>query len=135
VRHLAEAHFGQVLERPAMDPGDLRDHLLAEATHAPELWHQKAYLASVVGIDPDTGMRDEGIMPLSRFLDDSRSDGVAMTVEADGTSIYPVVYVRHDGRQDEYALAPDPLLDFESPLYRRELGTILDRLTAGASAA
>jgi thioredoxin reductase len=135
VRHLAEEHFGAVLERPAMDPGDLRDHLLAEATRAPELWHQKAYLASVVGLDPDAGMRNEGIMPLSRFLDDSRSDGVAMTVEADGTSIYPVVYVRHDGRQEEYALAPDPLLDFESPLYRRELGTILDRLTAGASAA
>ena len=135
VRHLAEEYFGAVPNRPEVDPGDLRDHLLAEATRAPELWHQKAFLASVVSLDPDAGMRDEGIMPLSRFLDDSRSDGVAMTIEADGTSIFPVVYVRHDGRQEEYALAPDPLHDFESPLYRRELGTILDRLTAGASAA
>ena len=58
-----------------------------------------------------------------------------MTIEADGTSIYPVVYVRQGGRQEEHALEPDPLHDFQSLAYRRALGTILDRLTAGASAA
>ena len=36
-------------------------------------------------------------------------DVVAMTVEADGTgAIYPVVYVRHDGRLAEHALARAP---------------------------
>ena len=58
-----------------------------------------------------------------------------MTVESDGASIYPVVYVRRNGAIEEHALEPDPLHDFEGLAYRRALGTILDRLTAGASAA
>ena len=135
VRELAQRHFGIMLERPALDVGDLRDHLLAEATRAPELWHQKAYLASVVSLDPDVGVRDEGILPLTNFLDSGGPDAVAMTVESDGTLIFPVVYVRRDGKQEEHALDPDPLLDFEGLPYRRALGTILDRITAGASAA
>ena len=135
VREIAARHFGIVLERPLLDPGDVRDHLLAEATLAPELWHQKAYLASVVSLDPDEGVRDEGILPLTNFLDSGGPDAVAMTIEADGTSIYPVVYVRQDGRTEEHALEPDPLHDFQGLAYRRALGTVLDRLTAGASAA
>jgi hypothetical protein len=58
-----------------------------------------------------------------------------MTVEADGSSIYPVVYVRRGGRQEEHALDPDPLHDYQTLAYKRALGAILDRLTAGASAA
>jgi len=58
-----------------------------------------------------------------------------MTVESDGASIYPVVYVRRGGKTEEHQLDPDPLHDFESLAYRRDLGTILDRLTAGATAA
>ena len=135
VREIAARHFGIVAERPSLDPRDVRDHLLAEATRAPELWHQKAFLASVVSMDPDDGVRDEGIIPLTRFLDGGGPDAVAMTIEADGTNIYPVLYIRKGGRQEEHALDPDPLHDFESLAYRRALGTILDRLTAGASAA
>jgi thioredoxin reductase len=135
VREIAKRHFGIVPERPVIAVGDVRDHLLEEATLAPELWHQKAYLASVVSMDPDAGPRDEGIIPLTAFLDDDGPDGVAMTIEADGTSIYPVVYVRQGGRQEEHALDPDPLHDYQALAYRRALGTILDRLTAGASAA
>jgi len=135
VREIAARHFGIVAERPLLDARDVRDHLLAEATRAPELWHQKAFLASVVSMDPDDGVRDEGIVPLTRFLDGGGPDAVAMTIEADGTSIYPVLYIRKGGRQEEHALDPDPLHDYESLAYRRALGTILDRLTAGASAA
>jgi thioredoxin reductase len=135
VREIGKRHFGIVPDRPSIDVGDARDHLLAEATLAPELWHQKAFLASVVSFDPDAGVRDDGILPLTNFLDSAGPDAVAVTIEADGTSIYPVVYVRRDGRQEEYALDPDPLHDYQSLGYRRELGTILDRLTAGASAA
>jgi hypothetical protein len=135
VRELAERHFGQHLERPGIDLGDLRDHLLAEATNAPELWHQKAYLASVVSLDPDAGVLDEGILPLTNFLDAGGPDAVAMTVESDGASIFPVVYIRRDGKQEEHALEPDPLHDYEGLVHRRALGTILDRFTAGASAA
>ena len=36
---------------------------------------------------------------------------------------------------EEHALEPDPMHDFEGLGYRRSLGTILNRLTAGASAA
>jgi thioredoxin reductase len=133
--HLAAEHFGVIHERPAIRPGDLRDHLLAEATRAPELWHQKAYLASVVSVDPTNGILDEGIVPLTHFLDAGGSDAIAMTIEADGTSIYPVVYVRQGDRQEEHVLEPDPLNDFEGLTYRRELGALLDRVVPGASAA
>jgi len=135
VRHIAEKHFGIVLDRPTLKVGDLRDHLLAEATSAPELWHQKAYLASVVTLDADRGLVDEGILPLTSFLDGGGPDAIAMTVEADGTDIYPVVYVRQGGRQDEHALEPDPLHDYGGPTYRRALGSILERVVGGASAA
>ena len=60
---------------------------------------------------------------------------IAMTVESDGASIYPVVYVRRGNRQEEHALDPDPLHDFEGLTYRRALGQILDRVTAGASSS
>ena len=35
----------------------------------------------------------------------------------------------------QHALDPDPLHDFDGLTYRRDQGAILDRLTAGASAA
>jgi thioredoxin reductase len=135
VRELARRHFGIELEGQPLDVGDLRDHLLAEATRAPELWHQKAYLSSVVTVDPDVGVQDVGILPLTHFLDHDGPDAVAMTVESDGASIFPVLYVRRGGQTEEHALEPDPLHDFEGLPHRRALGTILDRLTAGASAA
>src|SRR4029078_12254725 len=105
VRELARRHFGIQPDRPTISPGDLRDHLLAEATRAPELWHQKAYLASVVSLDGATGPRNEGIEPLSKFLDGGGPDAVAMTVEADGTgAIFPVLYVRHADQTEEHVL-------------------------------
>jgi thioredoxin reductase len=134
-REIGQRHFGITLERPTLDVGDLRDYLLAEATRAPELWHQKAFLASVVSLDPKDGVRDEGILPLTSFLDSGGPDAVAMTVEADGSSIYPVVYVRLGGKQEEHPLEPDPLHDYEGLPYKRALGSILDRITSGASAA
>jgi thioredoxin reductase len=134
-RHIAARYFGIVRERPRLALSELRDHLLAEATYAPELWHQKAYLASVVRLDPDEGIVDDGIVPLTTFLDADGPDAIAVTVEADGQNIFPVVYVRRDGHQEEHALEPDPLHDYEGPTYRRSLGMILDRVAAGASAA
>ena len=89
----------------------------------------------MVSLDPADGVRDEGILPLTSFLDGEGPDAVAMTIEADGSSIYPVVYVRQGGKQEEHALEPDPLHDYEGMPYKRELGAILDRLTAGASVA
>jgi thioredoxin reductase len=136
VSHLAETHFGAPATRPSVDPGNLRDYLLAEATHAPELWHQKAYLARVVEVSADHGIRDQGILPLAHVLDSDGPDAVAMTIEADGQGeIYPVAYLRRGGRVEEHALEPHPLHDYEGPLYRRDLGSIVDLIAPGASAA
>ncbi len=135
VRRLAEKDFGVVHEHPAIALGDLTDHLLAEATNGPELWHQKAYLATVVTVTPDDGIRNRGVEPLTNFLDSSGPDAIAMTVEADGQgAIYPVAYVRRAGKVEEHALEPHPFNDFEGTPYRRHLGALLDLIAPGASA-
>ena len=136
VRRLAERSFGVEVERPTITLNAVRDHLLAEATRAPELWHQKAYLASVVTVSADDGIRDHGIVPLTHFLDAGGPDAVAMTIEADGQgAIYPVVYLRRDGKVQEQALESHPLNDYEGAAHRRDLGTLVDMVAPGASRA
>jgi hypothetical protein len=134
-RHIGEKHFGLAPERRPVGLAELRDYMLAEASRGPELWHQKAYLCRAVSIDPAAGLVDEGILPLTHFLDREGSpDGVAMTVEADEEGrIFPVVYVRRDGSQDEHVLDPHPLHDFETNAYRDRVGAILDLVAPGAS--
>ena len=46
-----------------------------------ELWSQKSYLARVVGFDASHGIRDEGIVPLARFVDHDHGDACAVAVE------------------------------------------------------
>ena len=133
-RHLAEKEFGMVREWPVVAPGELVDYLLREATSAPELWHQKAYLARVVAADPDGTLRDLGILPLAHVLDGMTEDVAAMTVESDGKGgLYPVAYVRRDGVLSEHALPEDPLLDYATPAHREGLEAALDRLTAATA--
>jgi thioredoxin reductase len=134
-RHIAETRFGIETDRPALDPGQVVPFLLGEATNAPELWHQKAYLARVISLGGGTGFRDEGILPLVHALDGMREDVIAMTVEADGTgAIYPVVYVRHDGRLTEAALPSHPLLDFATDAHAEALRSALAELLHGTAA-
>lgn len=136
VERLAERHFGIVPDRPSIALADLVDHVLAEATDAPELWHQKAYLASVVSVSDDHGIRDEGIVPVTHFLDDDGPDAIAMTVEADGMgAIYPVAYVRRAGKVEEHAFEPHPLHDFSGTPYRRQAGALLELIAPGAAAS
>ena len=131
-RHIAERHFGVARERPALAEADVLGYLLREATSAPELWHQKAYLARVVSVAPADGIRDEGIVPLVHALDGMTQDLVAMTVEADGTGqIYPVAYVRKDGRLTEHALPSHPLLDYATADHRAALAGALAGLLPG----
>jgi thioredoxin reductase len=114
-RHLAERKFGVKLPRPEIEPRRLVAYLLDEATRGPELWHQKGFLARVVTASAGAGVRDEGVIPLAAFLDEGGPDGVALTVEADGTSaIYPVAYVRKNGAVKEHQLTPQPMLAFET---------------------
>jgi hypothetical protein len=83
----------------------------AELASAPALWHQRAYLARVISLDPADGPRDEGIVPLAAFVDglgdDGTEDALALTLEADGAgAIYPVIYLRRGGRVEERPIDP-----------------------------
>lgn len=132
-RHLATTRFGVSLDRPALDPTGLSGWLLSEVTFGPELWHQRSYLARAVSITAADGVRDEGVMPLARFLDDGPDDAVAITAEADGTgAIYPAVYVRRHGRVTEHLLTPSELLDYRLDEHRRELDVALRPLLEAA---
>jgi len=105
-----------------------------EAATAPELWHQKAYLARVVTAGAG-GLRDEGILPLTHALDGMDADMVAMTVESDGQGgLYPVAYVRRAGALAEHALPADPLLDFEGDGHRAALSAAVADLVGAAGA-
>ena len=66
--------------------------------------------------------------------DDGQAEALAMTLEADGTgAIYPVLYLRRDGKIDERAIDPDPLLRFDTPFVRDQVTTILAELDPIAS--
>jgi hypothetical protein len=123
-QHLAETLFRVRVERPALRPDEVQPFLLRELAHAPELLIQKGYLARVVTLDGEP--RDEGIVPLAHFVDQSGPDAVAVVVEMDRqATIYPAVYVRKGGKLSEHALAPHPTLTFDSPAHARELAAYL----------
>jgi hypothetical protein len=128
-RHLARLHFGIDPARPILAQDAVLPYLLSEVSHAPELWHQKSYLARVVLADPARGIVDDGIVPLQHFVDSAGPDGVAIAVEADPKGqLYPAVYVRRGNRVAEQLLAPDPLLDFETAEHRAALTAALGTL-------
>ena len=134
--HIARRDPSHEPERPIIAPADLVDFVLGELAAAPELWHQRAYLARVISLDPSVGARDEGIVPLSAFLDGAGDDGTAdslgITLEADGTAaVYPVLYLRRSGKVDERAVDPDPLLRFDTPAVRSRVAAIVAEMGIG----
>jgi len=132
-RHLAETKFGVPATRERIDAAAVVPYLLEQVSKGPELWHQRAYLARVINLDHDTGITNEGIVPLQYFLDAGGDDAVAATLESNGQgNPYPVVYVRKDGSVGEHALAPDPLLDFTGRDYHDELRGVLEPVLSGA---
>ena len=127
--HLAERRFGMRLPRRQLDAKEVIPRLLAEASHGPELWHQRSYLARVLLVDPDHGIVDEGIVPLAHFVDSAGPDGVAVALESNGRDDpYPAVYIRRGGSVTEHLLESSPLLDFEGEDHRKALVSALDRL-------
>jgi thioredoxin reductase len=130
VERLAEREFGWRRPRPEVAPDALVDHLLDELSTAPELWHQKSYLARAITRDPDGALRDEGIVSLAAFVDADGPDAVAATVETDDTGdIHPAIYVRRRGRVDADArLDGAPLHDYRTQAHRRQLAALLDDL-------
>jgi thioredoxin reductase len=138
--HVARGLIGRTPDRPAIRSADLVATIVAELGTAPELWHQRAYLARVISLDPADGPRDEGIVPLAAFVDgvgdDGTADSLALTLEADGTgSIYPVLYLRREGRVEERMIDPDPLLRFDTPAVQERVGEIVDEAWSAAAAS
>ena len=130
--HLGRIHGAadRAPERRALPPDGLLDHVLAEVATTPELWHQRAYLAKVISLDPALGPRDDGVVPLAAFVDsvgdDGAGDALAITLEADGSGdIYPVLYLRRAGKVEERAIEPDALLRFDTPATRTRIDGIL----------
>ena len=124
--HIAATRFGISPDRPAIAPERVVDFLLDELTQGPELWHQRAYLARVLTLEPADGIRDQGILPLAWFVDASGPDAIAATLETDGTgAVYPVIYLRRDGSVTEHAIDAHPLLDYRTEAARAALASIL----------
>ncbi|HET9848233.1 MAG TPA: NAD(P)-binding domain-containing protein [Candidatus Dormibacteraeota bacterium] len=135
-RHLAATRFGVRVPRPRIDAANLVSWALEQLSHAPELWHQRAYLARVIRLDRQNGITDEGILPLQHFLDTFGGDGVALTLESKGEGdLYPVVYRCKDGSISEQAMDPHPLLDYTGTEYERQLAALLQPLTSGVGSA
>jgi thioredoxin reductase len=121
-RQLAETHLGITVPREHVGREELVAHLLSEATHAPELWAQKSYLARAVSLDDG----ESEIVPLAHFLDTGGPDAVAVAVEANADGeVYPAAYVRRRGDVSEHVFPPDLLNDFRGPAYERELAALL----------
>jgi thioredoxin reductase len=132
--HIAEAWFGIAIPRPRVPARAVVRFLLEEASHAPELWIQKGYLARVLSVDAGREIRDEGILPLAHFVDDGPANGVAVTVELDAHgTIHPVAYVRRAGDVSEHALPPHPLYDYSGAEHRRELAQRVRILLPGTA--
>ncbi len=132
--HLAASRFGVARPRPAIAASDLVGFIATELTEGPELWHQKGYLARAVTVDPTLGLVDDGVQPLTHLLDDHGADGVAVTLEADGTgALYPVLYVQQEGRRTEVILDPDPLLRYDTEPARAAIADAVRPLIGGAA--
>jgi hypothetical protein len=114
------------------------DTIVDELSLAPELWHQRAYLARVISLVPEDGARDEGIVPLAAFVDGKADggtpDAVALTLEADGSgAIYPVIYGRRAGAISEHYVEPDLLLRYDTADVRRRVAEIVAGFGVGAA--
>jgi len=130
-RYLAETRFGIEVERPAVAPDEVADRLLTELAEGPDVFHQRGYLARLLTVDPAGGFRDEGILPLAHILDAGGADGVAATLEADGSgAIYPILFTRKGGSTAEHRIDPDPLARLDASDARRAITDAVRRVTA-----
>ena len=118
--HLAETKFGVAIPHRQVAAKEVVPFLLEEASHGPEVWHQRSYLARVLTFGD--GVIDSGFMPLAHFVDAGGPDALAITLENNGKDDpYPAVYMRANGVVKERLLPPQPLLDFTGEKYVQEL--------------
>ena len=127
VDEIAARYFDIHKPRPAVDPSDVVERLLTAASTAPELWHQKSYLAHALSRDPDGVIREDGIVSLAEYVDAAGPDGAAITVETDDKGdIHPAVYVRRRGRVDADAvLDSSPLTEYRTGEHRAQLQALI----------
>ncbi len=122
---LAETRFGMARSRPSIRPDELTSFIATELTEAPELWHQRGYLARVIAVDATSGPLDDGVQPLTHALDGD-GDAIIVTLEADGSgAIYPTIFTRRRGAISERTLEPDPLLRYDGPQARRAITDVV----------
>ncbi len=121
--HLAQ-RLGMRVARLRLPPHEIVPFVLHELSHAPELWIQKGYLARVLTFAD--GVNDQGILPVSHFLDESGPDALAAAIEVDQSgTIFPIVYLRRSGEIREHPLPAHPLHVYEDASYGQEVESIL----------
>jgi hypothetical protein len=127
VDEIARRYFGLERARPEVEPAEVVETLLTSASSAPELWHQKSYLAHALSRDTDGAIRDEGIVSLAQYVDAAGPDGAAITIETDDRgNIHPAVYVRRRGRVDADAVLDDsPLTEYRTAEHRAQLRSLV----------
>lgn len=129
---IAATHFGIEQERPHLAREAIAGFVATELAEAPELFHQRGYLARVLTADPAGGMRDDGVQPLAYVLDEGGPDAIAATLEGDGSgAIYPVLYSRIGGKVVEHVIEPDPLMRFDTLDARRSITDLVGRVAKG----
>jgi thioredoxin reductase len=129
---IAATPFGIEQERPHLAREAIAGFVATELAEAPELFHQRGYLARVLTADPAGGMRDDGVQPLAYVLDEGGPDAIAATLEGDGSgAIYPVLYSRIGGKVVEHVIEPDPLMRFDTLDARRSITDLVGRVAKG----
>ena len=134
-RQLAARRFGIEPRRP---PIVERSHLV---DWSPWSWPKRPSSSTSAATSPASrrwtrrpASVDDGTQPLAHVLDDHAGDGVAVTLEADGSgAIYPVLYVRTGGRVVGAPIDPDPLLRYDGPLTRKAIAGAISDLPVAAS--
>jgi thioredoxin reductase len=130
--HLARTRFGIEPDRPLIAPDAVASFLATELAEAPELFHQRSYLARVLTADGSGGLRDGGVQPLAHILDSDGPDALIASLEADGTgAIFPVIYSRIGGRVVERVIDPDPLLRYDTNETRLAIADLASRIAGG----
>jgi thioredoxin reductase len=127
-RHIAEEHFGVKQERPRIGANEIVELMLSEATLAPELWNQRAYLARAFSFE-NGDATDDGTVPLSHFVDSAGPDALAVAIEADAEGdIHPVVYERRRSEVKEHMLPSSQLQDYRTDENRAELDALVNKM-------
>ena len=131
--YIARSRLGMTLpDGQLIAPDAVARFLASDLADAPELFHQRGYLARVLTADGSGGLRDDGIQPLAYVLDANGPDAIVTSLEADGSgAIFPVIYSRIDGKVVERAIDPDPLLRYDTNDTRMAIADLASRIASG----